>query len=326
MGEFELIGRFFRQKAERISTGGLLLGIGDDGALLQPDAGMQLVVTSDMLVEGRHFLPDVDPAALGHKALAVNLSDLAAMGARPLAFTLAIALPSERAADAAWLDALSDGMLRLAEEHACPLAGGDTTAGPLNLCITAIGQVPAGQALRRSGAHTGDDIWVSGSVGDARLALGALRGEWALPAPVLAQARTRMERPAPRVALGLALRGIASSCVDVSDGLLGDLGHILEESRVGAQVELGATRTLPGVGAALGEDILHAAVLAGGDDYELLCTAAPAMRAAVARAEALSGTRVTRIGTILADPGLRVVDDHGTPVDASRWRSFDHFS
>jgi len=325
MGEFELIERFFRQKVERQATGGLLLGIGDDCALLQPDPGMQLAITSDMLVEGRHFLPDVDPNALGHKALAVNLSDLAAMGARPLAFTLAIALPPERAADAPWLDALGDGMLQLARKHACPLAGGDTTAGPLNLCITAIGQVPAGQALRRSGARAGDDIWVSGSVGDARLALGALRGEWALPEPALAQARARMDRPMPRVVLGLALRGIASSCIDVSDGLLGDLGHILEESGIGAQVELGATRTLLGVVAPLSEDILRAAVLAGGDDYELLFTAAPAMRAAVANAGVLGSTRVTRIGHILAEPGLRVVDEQGMPVDASRWHSFDHF-
>lgn len=326
MGEFELIERFFGRKTTRHATGALVLGIGDDGALLQPGAGMQLAITSDMLVEGRHFLPDVDPNALGHKALAVNLSDLAAMGAQPLAFTLALALPPERAADAPWLDALGDGMLQLASEHACPLAGGDTTAGPLNLCITAFGQVPAGQALRRSGARAGEDIWVSGNVGDARLALGALRGEWALPEPALVQARARMDRPMPRVALGLALRGIASSCIDVSDGLLGDLGHILSASGVGAQVELGAARTLPGVAAPLGEDILRAAVLAGGDDYELLFTATPAMRAAVAHAGALGGTCVTRIGHILAEPGLRVVDEQGLPVDASCWQSFDHFA
>ncbi|MFT4195680.1 MAG: AIR synthase related protein, partial [Ottowia sp.] len=169
----------------------MVLGIGDDCALLQPAPGMQLAVSTDMLVEGRHFFADVDPAALGHKALAVNLSDLAAMGAEPLACTLALALPPGRARDAAWLGAFAGGLQALAAEHACPLVGGDTTAGPLNICITVFGQVPAGQALRRDGARAGDELWASGTLGDARLALLALRGDITLPPPVLAAARQR---------------------------------------------------------------------------------------------------------------------------------------
>ena len=195
MGEFDLIERFFKQKAAptpanqaQTATNSIVLGIGDDCALLQPAPGMQLAVSTDMLVEGRHFFADVDPLALGHKALAVNLSDLAAMGATPLAFTLALALPPARAQDAGWLDAFSDGLLALAGAHGCALVGGDTTAGPLAICITVFGQVPAGQALRRDGAQAGDELWVSGTLGDARLALGALRGEWTLPPERLAAA------------------------------------------------------------------------------------------------------------------------------------------
>ncbi len=230
MGEFDLIARYFRRPVRRAA-----LGVGDDCALLAPAAGMQLAVSSDMLVEGRHFFADVYPAHLGHKALAVNLSDLAACGARPLAFTLALALPR---ADEVWLQGFSEGLLALAGEHGCELVGGDTTQGPLNICITVFGEVPAGQALLRSGARPGDDLWVSGHLGDARLALDALLGEMPvqLPPQLLAQARERLERPTPRVALGQALRGVASSAIDVSDGLVGDLGHILQASGVGARI------------------------------------------------------------------------------------------
>ena len=206
MGEFDLIARYFTRPVRHAA-----LGVGDDCALLAPRPGMQLAISSDMLVEGRHFFADVDPEALGHKALAVNLSDLAACGAKPLAFTLALALPR---VDEAWLAGFSKGLLALADAHGCELVGGDTTQGPLNICITVFGEVPAGQALLRSGARAGDDIYVSGTLGDARLALDALQDPAraaALPPALLAAARQRLERPTPRVALGLALRGVASS-------------------------------------------------------------------------------------------------------------------
>ena len=324
MGEFDLIARYFTRPVRHAA-----LGVGDDCALLAPRPGMQLAISSDMLVEGRHFFADVDPEALGHKALAVNLSDLAACGAKPLAFTLALALPR---ADEAWLAGFSKGLLALADAHGCELVGGDTTQGPLNICITVFGEVPAGQALLRSGAQAGDDIYVSGTLGDARLALEALLGHIHLPNDLLAQARLRLERPMPRVALGLALRGIASSAMDVSDGLLGDFGHILKASGVGASIRTDETIKLIAAGAfpssARGQfdpNILQQCTLAGGDDYELLFTAPPQHRAAVAEAATQSQTPVTRIGQVEAAPGLRLVDAQGMPVE-NRFASFDHFA
>ncbi len=290
---------------------------------------MELAISSDMLVEGRHFFADVDPEALGHKALAVNLSDLAACGARPLAFTLALALPR---VDEAWLAGFSKGLLALADAHGCELVGGDTTQGPLNICITVFGEVPASQALLRSGARAGDDIYVSGTVGDARLALEALLGPIHLPDELLAPARQRLERPTPRVALGLALRGIASSAMDVSDGLLGDFGHILKASGVGACIRTDETIKLIAAGAfpssargQFDQKLLQQCTLAGGDDYELLFTAPPQHRAAVAEAAAQSETPVTRIGQVEAAPGLRLLDAQGMPVE-NRFASFDHFA
>lgn len=324
MGEFDLIARYFTRPVRRAA-----LGVGDDCALLAPAPGMQLAVSSDMLVQGRHFFADVDPERLGHKALAVNLSDLAACGARPLAFTLALALPR---VDAPWLEAFSRGLLALADGHGCELVGGDTTQGPLNICITVFGEVPAGQALLRSGARPGDDIYVSGTLGDARLALEALQGHIALPADVLAAARLRLERPTPRVALGLALRGVASSALDVSDGLLGDLGHILRASGTGACIDTSITTYLIAISALpisarsqFDPELLHQCTLAGGDDYELAFTAPVARRAAVAAAALASSTPVTRIGRIEAEPGLRLVDAQGRPV-VQRYASFDHFA
>ncbi|MDP9930037.1 thiamine-phosphate kinase [Variovorax paradoxus] len=318
MGEFDLIARYFKRPAKRSP-----LGVGDDCALLAPAPGMQLAVSSDMLVEGRHFLSTVDPARLGHKALAVNLSDLAACGAKPLAFTLALALPG---VDEPWLEGFSRGLFALADEHGCELVGGDTTRGPLNICITVFGEVPAGAALLRSGARAGDDIWVSGTLGDARLALEVFRGTLALPAEVFSMARQRMEQPTPRVALGQALRGMASSAVDVSDGLVGDLGHILASSRVGATLDADAAVSVVSAAASsdLGSDVLRTCALSGGDDYELVFTAAPSARAVVEQAGKASATRVTRIGRIEAEAGLRIVDASGAPV-AQRFGSFDHF-
>lgn len=319
MGEFDLIRRFFQRPVRRAA-----LGVGDDCALLAPAPGMQLAVSSDMLVEGRHFFADVDPRLLGHKSLAVNLSDLAACGARPLAFTLALSLPR---ADAAWTEAFAGGLLALADAHGCELVGGDTTQGPLNICITVFGEVPPGQALLRSGAHAGDDIWVSGSLGDARLALEALLGHTTLPPGTLAAARQRLEAPTPRVALGQALRGIASSALDVSDGLLGDLGHILEQSRVGASLDTRLVTPLLDAGrhTPLAIDLLHQCTLSGGDDYELCFTAPADRRDAVQAAGRDSATRVTRIGCIEEQPGLRLIGPDGAAM-APRWTSFDHFA
>jgi thiamine-monophosphate kinase len=320
MGEFELIERFFKRPATRSP-----LGVGDDCALLQPAPGMQLAVSTDMLVEGRHFLSTVDPFKLGHKALAVNLSDLAACGARPLAFSLALALPR---ADEAWLEAFARGLFALADAHRCELVGGDTTQGPLNICITVFGEVPVGCALLRSGAHAGDDIYVSGSVGDARLALEVFRGRLSVPTPVFEAARARLEQPTPRIALGLALRGIASCAIDISDGLAGDLGHVLEQSGVGARVD---TQLAIGLLAAkdaatgLAADRKLELVLAGGDDYELAFTAPARARADVLAAATAAATRVTRIGVIEAEPGLRLVGVDGAVLER-RFGSFDHFA
>ncbi|MEN9550789.1 MAG: Thiamine-monophosphate kinase, partial [Pseudomonadota bacterium] len=217
MGEFDLIETFFKRPARHAT-----LGVGDDCALLAFGQGQQLAISTDMLVEGRHFLSTVHPRLLGHKALAVNLSDLAACGAKPKAFMLALSLPQ---VDPEWLSEFSQGLWALADEHDIDLIGGDTTRGPLNICITALGEVPTSQALLRSGAQVGDDIYVSGNLGDARLALEVFRGALQVPAAVFEHARLRMEQPTPRVALGLALRGIAHAAADISDGLLGDLKH-----------------------------------------------------------------------------------------------------
>jgi thiamine-monophosphate kinase len=320
MGEFDLIARYFTRPARRSP-----LGVGDDCALLQPRPGMQLAVSTDLLIEGRHFLSTVDPRALGHKALAVNLSDLAACGAEPLAFTLALALP---AVDEPWLARFAEGLLALADAHGCELVGGDTTRGPLAIDITVFGEVPAGQALLRSGAQPGEDLWVSGTLGDARLALEAFRGTLSLPESVFAAARMRLEQPTPRVALGLALRGIATSAIDVSDGLLGDLGHVLRRSGVGAEVDADCAPHLLAAlqqGLALETARVQDFVFAGGDDYELAFTAPARERAAVEAAARKAGTSVTRIGRITAEAGLRLHDAQGRPF-AHRWASFDHFA
>lgn len=322
MGEFELIRRYF-QRAGAAPNPAVALGIGDDCALLQPAPGMQLAISCDMLVEGRHFFADVDPEALGHKALAVNLSDLAASGARPLAFTLALSLPQ---ADEAWLAAFARGLFALADAHGCTLMGGDTTRGPLNLCITVFGEVPAGQALLRSGARPGDELWVSGTLGDARLALEALQGQRVLSSQVLQAARLRLERPTPRVTLGLALRGIASAAMDLSDGLAGDLGHLLQASRCGARLEAAVLAELPSTRiASLDEAMRLGLVLGGGDDYELLFSAPAAQRDAVLAAGRAVGVPLTRIGRLEAEPGLRVIDGQGRLLDSPD-ASFDHFA
>ncbi len=321
MGEFELIARHFTRPG-RSAKPALALGVGDDCALLQPAPGQLLAVSTDMLVEGRHFLSTVAPDRLGHKALAVNLSDLAACGAEPLGCTLALALPR---ADESFVAAFASGLFALADAHGIELVGGDTTAGPMNICITVFGQVPVGQALLRSGAKAGDELWVSGNtLGDARLALEVFRGAQALPGADFEAVRRAMEQPQPRVALGMALRGLASSAIDVSDGLLGDLSHVLQRSGVGATLLVDA---LPrsAVLAAMPMALQHQCLLAGGDDYELLFSAPAHRHAAVLAAAAQAGVAVHPCGQIEAAPGLRVLDRRGEAV-ATPWRSFDHFA
>jgi thiamine-monophosphate kinase len=271
---------------------------------------MELAVTTDLLIEGRHFLPGADARKLGHKALAVNLSDLAACGATPRWITLALALPE---ADEAWLEAFSAGLFALAERYAVELVGGDTTRGPLAIDLTALGEVPAGKALSRSGAHPGDDLWVSGALGGAALALAR---------PGIAPAEKRLHEPEPRVALGECLRGIASAAIDISDGLAGDLGHILERSGVGAVVRYADIPKEPSFRGMKDPDLERKCVLSGGDDYELLFTSQKKNRGAL---EALSAdVPVARIGEIVSGRELQILNEAGRPMPHKG--GFDHFS
>jgi thiamine-monophosphate kinase len=326
LSEFSLIDQYFARRA-RVNTRRAALGIGDDCALIAPAAGEMLAVSTDMLVEGRHFFPDIAPHALGHKALAVNLSDLAAMGAQPLGFTLAFALPKP---SEDWLAAFSAGLFELADRYGCELIGGDTTAGPLNLCLTVFGSVRHDVALRRDAAQAGDDIWVSGTPGDARAGLGLMRGEWQVNNESdAAHFRRALEYPEPRVALGLALRGVARAALDVSDGLAGDLRHILERSRLAATIDVDALPLSPAL-ARLPREVQLQCALAGGDDYELCFTAGPAQRQAVESAAQQAGVRVTRIGTMTsrtspeAAPEIDWRDAAGASLNLTL-QGFDHF-
>lgn len=314
--EFDLIRKYFTHPAP---AG--MLGVGDDCALFPVPAGQTCAVSTDLLVEGRHFFADVEPALLGHKALAVNLSDLAAMGAEPLACVLGLSLP---AVNADWLEGFSRGFLALSREYGCPLVGGDTTRGPhICLSITVFGAVPAGQALRRDAGQPGDDIWVSGTLGGADIALQLMQGKllqehWRLPG-----LRGALERPEPQVALGRRLRGIARAAIDISDGLLQDLGHILAASGCAAQLDTQALPAHPGL-AGLAPDILLDAMLGGGDVYQLCFTAAPQQREAVLGAAAAAGVRLSLIGKLEAGTPGALRDGQGAPLAAQR-AGFDHF-
>ena len=316
MNEFDLITRYFTR-----ATPATLLGVGDDAALLQVSDGNVLAVSTDMLVSGTHFLPDADPFLLGHKALAVNLSDLAAMGAAPRWALLAIALPR---ADEAWLERFSAGFFTLAQQHGVELAGGDTTRGPLNLCVTIFGEVPARQALRRDGAQVGDDVWVSGCLGDAALALAHLQGRITLPDAELAACLPALHRPQPRVALGLALRGVASSAIDVSDGLLADLGHILDSSQRGAEIDFAALPVSPAMREHMSQPLGRQCILGGGDDYELCFTAPAARREELSSIAARLDLPLSRIGKIVAGRGCFVHDAAGNPLNVEVC-GYDHF-
>jgi thiamine-monophosphate kinase len=317
LSEFELIAKYFTRPARTAA-----LGVGDDCALVRPPTGLVLALTTDTLSEGTHFLQGADARRLGHKSLAVNLSDLAAMGADPRWFLLAITLPD---VDEAWLEAFAAGLFGAAEAHFIELVGGDTARGPRSITITAIGTLPAGYALRRDAAQAGDDVWLSGSTGDAALGLAHLKGALALAPDAAEACVARLEQPAPRVALGQRLRGVAAAAIDVSDGLLADLGHILERSRVAAELDYaslprsGFLRACPD--AALADQCL----LAGGDDYELVFTASADRRAAVEAAGRAADVAVTRIGRIVAGPPVvRLLDRAGEPVRVGRL-GFEHF-
>lgn len=316
MGEFDLIKRYFTRKTRRAR-----LGVGDDCALIAPMLDMDMAISTDMLVSGRHFFPFMDPRKLGHKALAVNLSDLAAMGAVPRYFTLSLALPK---IDDLWLEGFSQGMFELADAYNCELIGGDTTKGPLTISITVIGESRRPFALQRSGAKAGDDIWVSGELGDAALALRFFQKKSKLSEGDFTKVKQKLEMPQPRIALGLALRPIASSAIDISDGLVGDLGHILDASGVGARVDVGAIPVSTILAAQTGE-VQYRCALAGGDDYEL-CFTAPADRRDAVEQLALSlGLRLTRIGSIVKEAGLSLLDREGNPASFSL-KAYDHFA
>ena len=325
LDEFALIRRYFTRPAQRA-----VLGVGDDCALIAPRAGYELALSTDMLVAGRHFLHGTDAGDLGHKTLAVNLSDCAACGATPRYALLAGALPD---ADPEWLERFSRGLFALADRYAVELIGGDTTRGPLTLCVTIIGEVPVGRALLRSGARSGDCVWVSGELGTAAAGLAALQGRLELPDAERAVAIRALQRPVPRVELGIALRGIASAAIDVSDGLLGDLAHILEHSAVGADIELTRVPCADWLHAQLKvpgqREMALRFLLAGGDDYEL-CFTAPADRTPqVEAAGRAAGVAVTSIGRIVAGSALVVRDTGdagGAALDLSALRAFDHFA
>ncbi len=319
-GEFALIDKYFAR-----ATPAAILGPGDDCALLQPSPGMQLAVTTDMLVAGTHFLADTDPRRLGWKALAVNISDLAAMGATPRWALLAGSLPR---ADEPWIAAFSEGFFACAAEYGVDIVGGDTTRGPLSLCVTALGECSPGQALRRDGARAGDLVWVSGRPGLAGLGLAQLQGRVDLPAPWPRLCIEALEKPRPRVALGLALVGIASAAIDVSDGLLADLGHIGERSGLAASVQLVQLPHLP-KGETYDAELRRLALecqLAGGDDYELCFTTAPAQANAVSAIAARLDLPLWCIGSMRDGHAgeVTVLDPDGNPIEFSR-RGYDHF-
>ena len=315
--EFDLIARYFARKTPQA-----VLGPGDDCALLAPSPGMELAITTDMLVSGTHFFADTDPCQLGWKTLAVNLSDLAAMGAQPRWVLLAGSLPQ---ADEAWLAAFADGLFACAKRYAVDLIGGDTTRGPLNLCVTALGEVPIGQALRRDGAIPGDDLWISGQPGLAALGLAHLQQQIELSEPLQTRCITTLQRPLPRVELGLALRTetLAHSAIDVSDGLLADLGHIAERSGVDAEV---FAAQLPYLPSGVATEVARQAQLTGGDDYELIFSAAVEKRTELASLAARLDLPLWRIGQITEGSGqVRLLDENGQNVEITD-KGFDHFS
>jgi thiamine-monophosphate kinase len=314
MAEFDLIARIQARAATR---GDVVLGIGDDAALLRVPADCLLVVATDTLNAGIHFPEDTLPDAIGWKALAVNLSDLAAMGATPAWCTLSLSLPE---GDALWVERFLDGFLALARDHDVALVGGDTTRGPLSVCVTVHGFVEDGRALRRGGAQAGDDLWISGTLGDAAAAL----SQWRAGGAAEPSLRARLDRPTPRLALGAALAGLATACIDVSDGLLADLDHLCVASGVGAEVQLDALPASPALTALFTDETRHVLQAGGGDDYELCFTGAPEHADAVRAAAQATATLVTRIGRIVEGDAVRALLPDG-PMWMPPQHGYEHF-
>lgn len=326
--EFDVINRYFARPWRNA-----VLGPGDDAALIACKPGMNWAISVDTLVAGRHFFPDVDPATLGHKVLAVNLSDMAAMGATPHWATLSLTLTETLAQDDVWLKAFSSGFFALADQYQVELIGGDTTRGPLNISVQIIGEVEPGKALQRNGAQPGEDIWVSGYLGDATLALQSLQQQVTLTAQEATLCLAALHTPTPRVALGKALVNVAHSAIDISDGLLADLGHILDRSGVAATIELDRIPRSPALKNKLqpGNTVTNTAcqlaidcLLAGGDDYELCFTAPESKRDAVTRLAQESGVPLSRIGKIIPGKGLTVLSPDGNPLILKN-KGYDHF-
>ncbi len=316
LSEFDLIRRYFTR-----ATSSAVLGVGDDAALLQPTAGKLLVTATDMLVAGRHFFPDDEPETIGFKSLAVDLSDLAAMGATPRWAMLALALPE---ANDSWLHDFADGFFGLAQQFGVELVGGDTTRGPLTVCVQVMGEVLPGQAICRNGAQPGDEIWVSGTLGSAALALAHLQRRLMLASHEAAICLPLLRTPMPRVALGRSLRGLASSAIDISDGLLGDLGHILAQSQVAAEVAFAALPVTKVMRHHLAQPVARECVLSGGDDYELLFTAPAARHTEIAALEGELALPLTVIGKIQTGDGLVLRAPDGTPMSVTAM-GYDHF-
>jgi thiamine-monophosphate kinase len=320
LSEFDIIQRYFTRPAPSA-----VLGVGDDAALIKPKAGMELAISTDMLVCGRHFLADSEPRKLGHKSLAVNLSDMAAMGARPRWTTLSLALPEPLVrTDEKWLEAFAEGFFALAQAYQVELIGGDTTQGPLNICVTIIGEVAEGKALRRGGAKPGDDIWVSGHLGDAALALAHAQGRIKLQAEEIETCLPALDTPAPRVALGQQLIGLAHSAIDISDGLLADLEHILKCSGVGAVIRMDEINCSASMKKYLPHPLAIKCLLAGGDDYELCFTAPQSARESIRALSHEQSIPLTRIGAIVKDEGLDVLDADSNSIRLEA-KGYDHF-
>ena len=316
LSEFDLITRYFNRPTRHT-----VLGVGDDAALLALTPGHELAASTDTMVEGVHFFPDVEPDSLGHKALAVNLSDLAAMGATPKWAMLALTVPK---ADDAWFEGFARGFFALAAEHNVDLIGGDTARGPRNICVQIMGEVPHGRALRRDGARVGDDVWVSGHLGDAAAAVAHRKGDLRLRGSLLAHCIARLDRPTPRVALGRMLVGVANSAIDISDGLVADLGHICQRSGVGAAIEFAAVPCSAELMPLRGQALVTKAILSGGDDYELCFTAVAGRKSEIEALSGQAGLALSRIGRIVAGNRVVVNDQAGNPMSAKDG-GFDHF-